>query len=171
MEPRIITPPESEPVTLEEVKEDLRIEHAEDDARLNRLITEAREFIERRAQMSLLTQTREADLPAFPDGAILLWGSRPIQSIVSVSYRAGGADASADAASYYLHQNALYAVSGWPASGEFVTVRFIAGYADAASVPGPLKIAIRVKVEELYDGKDRMALIDALLSNYLLLAA
>ena len=37
----IVTPPAAEPVTLEEVKEELRIQHDDDDARLDRLITEA----------------------------------------------------------------------------------------------------------------------------------
>ena len=74
------------------------------------------------------------------------------------------------AADFFLHANAVHAIAGWP-SGQFVTVRFVAGYPDAASVPGAIKTAIRVKVEELYDGVDRTKFIDDILTQNLLLVA
>ena len=52
----LITPPASEPMTLDEVKAALRIDHDDDDTLLGGMISTARTYIERRLDLALLEQ-------------------------------------------------------------------------------------------------------------------
>lgn len=47
--------PETEPVTLEDVKAHLRLDHESEDELLNSLIAAAREYLEQQTQLALMT--------------------------------------------------------------------------------------------------------------------
>src|SRR5262245_7291392 len=84
---RLITPPVLEPLTLAEIKADLRIDHSNDDATITRNMAEAREWLERRLQTKMLTQTWEYIFDAFPSDHVevkLPFG--PVQEIVQIAY-------------------------------------------------------------------------------------
>src|ERR671912_2041068 len=84
----LITPPVAEPVRLAEVKADLRIDHTDDDVRLQRHITEARQSIDGPRTWlvrSLMPQTWELVLDGYPTSEIRL-PTAPVASITSVKY-------------------------------------------------------------------------------------
>lgn len=166
---RLITPPTAEPVTLADVKADLRVDHTADDVRLARLIVEARQSVDGPATpfgRSLMSQTWELVLSGFPCGPIGL-PTAPVQSVEFVRYRErDGAEQTADfTLDLSTEPPRLVPPAGWPAA-ETVRVRFVAGYETADDVPGPIKHAIRMKVEESYDGVDRSREIADALAPY-----
>lgn len=171
---RIVAQPTVQPVTLVEVKADLRIEHTDDDARLTRHIAEAREWVEELAQRATTTQTLEYDLRQFsPYGVIL--PRAPIQEVLSVKYEDAEGEHTIDAANYTLIKALalLEPASGysWPTSYRMVA-EYKAGFGDAADdVPASLKTAIRLKVQELYDGPDATAAIYNVLGRQLTMVA
>lgn len=181
---RLITPPLLEPLTLAELKSDMRIDHSNDDATLTRTLAEGREWIERRLQTKLLTQTWEYIFDAFPATHVeirLPFG--PVQDIEQIAYDdAEGLEQIMDPGDYYLdavsynvnHQPWVFPTTGWPTTLEAINavrVRFIAGYETAAEVPPTIRAALRLKVRELFDGDDTISQVNNMLMNYDLLLA
>lgn len=174
---RLITAPTVQPLTLAQLKADLRIDHANDDASIQRMMVEAQEWLERRLQLKLTPQTWEYTFDAFPVNEVALpFG--PVQSIVSVKYfdTAGddqtmaSADYFVDAVSYSVRPKPwLLPVVGWPATIDAVNavrVTYVAGYVDAAAVPPSIVTAFRLKVREIFDGDDTSAQVNNMLMNY-----
>ena len=181
---RIVTAPAIEPVTVAEVKLDARIDVADLDATLTLLITGARRVAEDRTGRSLITQTWELVLDAFPSAGIEV-GKLPIQSITSVKYYdSDGVLQTLSSANYVLDTDTLpgwilpaYGVS-WPAThavSNAVIIRFVTGYGAAASdVPAEIKLWIRAQVvasidrqDGLMDGKAvPLQFLDGLLDAY-----
>lgn len=64
---RLITPPQVEPVTLEEAKEYLRVDGFDLDARIQALIPRAREACERFTRRAFIEQTWEVDCEIFSE--------------------------------------------------------------------------------------------------------
>ncbi len=62
----IVTPPAGEPVTLAEAKSHLRVTIADDDARISRHVSAARQMVETRLGRVLITQGWDVFLDAFP---------------------------------------------------------------------------------------------------------
>jgi hypothetical protein len=65
---RRVTPPATEPVTLDEAKDHLRLETGLDDAYVTKLIKRARELLEKLCWRAFLLQTWELTLPGFRGG-------------------------------------------------------------------------------------------------------
>ena len=66
---RCVVPPTTEPLSLDEVKEHLRIESSAEDALLQVYIEAAREICEHNTSRVLVTQTWESVFDAFPDSS------------------------------------------------------------------------------------------------------
>ncbi|EHJ49498.1 hypothetical protein DFW101_3502 [Solidesulfovibrio carbinoliphilus subsp. oakridgensis] len=171
---RIITPPASEPVTLAEMKAWARIDatgdtaaDAANDALLSSLITAAREEAENLTRRAILMQTLELTLPGFPR-----WGQGvelprpPLAAVESAAYfDAGNASVTMDEAAYVV-LNASDAVppSLYPAPGGFwpdtfrradaVTIRYTAGWPNAAAVPENIKTWIKMRVATLWANRE-----------------
>jgi len=169
----VTTEPTVEPITLAEIKADLRISHTDDDAKLQRYIADARAWVERRVQQKIASQTWEFVIDEFPAAEIKLPFS-PVQEVVSIAYDGtDGLEAEVDPVDYYLDNVSLNAwifpSEAWPATLSAVNavrVTFVAGYASPAEAPGPLKQAIRLKVQEFYDREDNERAVHDLLTNY-----
>ena len=174
---KLITPPTIEPIPLELIKRDLRIDHNDDDDSLTRMMAEARQWLETRLQSKFLTQTWEFIIDAFPTGEIRLpFG--PVQSIISVMYDDTiGDEQIMPPTDYYLDNVSyrvapepwLFPVNYWPVTFEAVNsvrIQFVAGYETADQLPGPIKSAFRLKVRELFDGDDTRDQVDAMTLNY-----
>ena len=106
MTTRLITEPASEPVTLAEAKLHLRVDTVDDDARITELITTARQQAELILKRSLLPQTWEKTLDAFPSSDIeLLYPS--VIAIESIKYQdLSNTQITLSAANYYLDKDA-----------------------------------------------------------------
>ena len=162
---RLITPPAAFPVTLAEAKAQCRVDHADDDAILNRLIAAATSYLDARAGVlnrCLINQTWELTLDAFPPDEIQI-DLGPVQSIVDVNYDdPSGAAQSLVVTSYILDAASPTAwvvpQDDWPATIEAVNavrVRFIAGYGGtSAAVPDAIRHAILMLVSHWYENRE-----------------
>jgi uncharacterized phiE125 gp8 family phage protein len=161
--PKIVTPPASEPVTLTEVKAQTRVDFTTDDTLLTSLITAAREKVEDFLGRKLIQTTLDYFLDDFPGcDFIELPNAAPLISIGSLKYTdADGDETTWDAANYFAatarEPGALVLAYGnvWPSvtlkPREAIVVRYNAGYGSSASdVPLRIKQAILMTISELY---------------------
>lgn len=157
---RLITPPESEPVSLVEMKVQLRVTHAQHDALIGSYITAAREQCEHILNRSIMPQVWEKVLDCFPSFEIPLYWPALI-AVDSIKYlNQSGVQQTLDASQYREdidnEPGKVTLAPGciWPSTlnvPNSVRVRYQAGYADAATVPASIKNWIILAVEYMYD--------------------
>lgn len=152
-----------EPVTLQEAKDHLNIDHALDDAMISVIIQAARERIEQETGRALITQTLEQYRDNLID-EICLNGS-PVQAVSNIAYLDSDNAAQTLATSLYdvdsksiigrvtRSYNATYpSVYSAPNA---VTITYTAGYGStAADVPAPLRSAILLLIGLLYENRE-----------------
>lgn len=139
---RITAAPTVEPVTLAEAKLHLRVDVADDDALITRLISAAREQCEQELDRSVAPQTVQLLLPAFPDGAIPL-PRGPVTAVTSLQYvDQAGTLQTVSALNYTLDDSQVDAYLqpafgfAWPATRDepnAVRVTYTAGWVTAPS--------------------------------------
>lgn len=153
--------PAVEPVTVDEAKAFLRIDHAEEDGLLASLITTSRLHIEAALNLALITQGWSWRLDKWPDARIATLPMRPVQSVEAV--RITGADGVAetltterfvlDAAS--MPPRLISTAGAWPRPGTpamGIEIAFTAGFGDAADdVPPPIRQALLMLVGHWYE--------------------
>lgn len=160
MTTRLITAPTTEPITLAEAKLQLRVDNNDEDALIQGFITAAREHAEQVTRRSIMPQTWEVILDAFPDSDIeLLYPN--VLTVESVKYiDLNNVQQTMSASDYYLDKDSepawliLAIDKTWPDTLEVanaVRVRYTAGYADAISVPASIRTWLLLAVENLYD--------------------
>ncbi len=160
---QLVTAPASEPVTLAEAKSHLRVTVTDDDTLITSLIVAARQWIENFTRRALITQTWDYFLDAFDDGGIEI-PRPPLISVGSVKYVDNDGATQTLATSEYTADTAaerglvrLAYGKSWPGTrtqANAVTIRFTAGYATAADVPGPIKSACLLMLGELYERRE-----------------
>ncbi|MGE5553301.1 MAG: head-tail connector protein [Betaproteobacteria bacterium] len=161
----LITPPDVEPVTLQEAKAHLRIDGTEEDALITALITAAREYCEACQSRAYLEQTWELVLDAFPKEAYIELPRPPLRSIVSVKYiDKDGAETTWDPTNYVVdtasQPGRLVLAYGktWPAvtlRPAGVRVQYKAGYGTAASaVPARVRQAMLLLIGHWYEHRE-----------------
>jgi len=161
---KIITSPAVEPITLEEVKQHLRIAGSDDDIILLSMIKQAREFCEDFQNKKYIIQTLELVLDSFPgDNYISFKNSSPVQSVESIKYYdTGGQEFIFDPSNYivdtdsFINRIVLGYCMLWPTMQlqpvNGVRVRFTAGFGDnGESVPETVKWAMVLHMRLLYD--------------------
>lgn len=157
--------PATTPVSLSEAKAHLRVDHDDQDDLITAQIKAATAWLDGYAGIlgrALITQTWRQDLAGFADRLPL--PVSPVIAIVSVSYfDAGNVVQVLDPGVYDLLVEArgahvtLRPGQSWPASfrsADAVSVTFTAGYGAAADVPEPIRQAILLIVQRLFDGAD-----------------
>ena len=82
----LVTGPAEEPVTRDETKTQLRIDHTDEDSFVDGLITAARAYVEDATFRALVTQTWKLNLEAWPAGNAIEIPKPPLQSVSSVVY-------------------------------------------------------------------------------------
>lgn len=166
MAANLITPPAIEPVTLQEVKDHLRITVADDDTVLTFLITSAREHIEDMLSRALITQTWELVLDRFPDCIELPYP--PLQSVQSILYIDEEGFQQTLAPSVYTADakrdpGRIVPAYGqqWPSTRReinAVAITYKAGYGDfEIDVPGPIRSALLLMIGHLYENREATA--------------
>jgi len=80
----VTSEPSCKPVTIAEAKRQLRVDTSADDSVIERLIRTARKTVERRANVSLITQTRKVYFDEWHEVLQLPYG--PVQSVSSIEY-------------------------------------------------------------------------------------
>jgi len=154
-------------VSLVEAKAHLRVTVSDDDALITALITAATETAEQHTGRAIMPQTWELSLDAFPETFELT--RLPVASVTSLKYYDGaGVLTTLDGAAYALNAAddfgpafvvPAYATS-WPTTRDqvnAVALRFIAGYANAAAVPEPIKAWIKLQVGAMYENRESEA--------------
>lgn len=167
----LVIPPAVEPVTVEEAKAELRVDHNAEDALIARLIVVGRQSIEQDLQRALITQRWRFTLEPPRDGSPIRLPLPPTQSVVSVTYR----DPNGAVQAMDLDDVVLEAPSGpaafpaelrlrpgatWPdrwRSDERIAIEVDAGYGDPADVPAVLVQGVLAAVVRLYESRGSSA--------------
>lgn len=160
----LVTPPADEPVTLDEAKTYLVVEHNRDDTRIASLIRAVRQTLDGRdgwLGRALITQVWDLRLDRFCSQMMV--PLPPLQEVVSVKYLdVSGAEQTMSAANYRViglggaDPAMIELVDGqsWPEprrGREPITIRFRTGYGDAGSdVPMPIRESILQAVADRY---------------------
>jgi len=160
----LITPPAVEPVTLQEAKDHLRVDGAEEDALISEAIAAARLALDGPdgwLERALITQTWDWTFDGFPDGD-LAPPLPPLQSVASIAYvDPAGTIQTLPASAYKVSLGGgrrpriapAYGTS-WPVSRaeiDAVKVRLVAGFGLApASVPAPIRAALLLLIGHLH---------------------
>jgi len=159
----LLTPPAIEPVTLDDVKLFLRIEHDDDDDVLAALIAAARVHVEAQTRRALITQTWRLTRDVWPAGGVLPILPVPLQEVTAVAvYRADGTMQTIDVDNFHVDTVSAPAILAFergalPAPGRLaggIEIDIEVGYGDAAAdVPAPLRQSIRLLVAHWYENR------------------
>ena len=159
----LTTAPTQEPVSLQEVKDHLRLDTDDDDGLLLTMITAAREWVEGQTKRAIMNQTRTLYID---EGWPLVCGYpkikipvNPVRSVTSITYVSGASPnptlASTDytlaARKYGSYIVPAYGVS-WPTTRcvpNAITIVLEVG--DTDNVPEPLALAIKYLVTHFYE--------------------
>lgn len=172
MKYRVITPPSSEPITLDEARTHLRIEpygsppEHPDDTYISTLITVARQFCEEYLERSLATQTIQVLADEFNPPIRLV--NAPIQAIDSITYvDTDGITQTLSASIYeldsYGNRVRLQYGQTYPTTRiqeDAVTVTYTAGYTNGVSpdtypLPAPIKAAMLLLIGNYYENRQQ----------------
>lgn len=153
-----------EPVTVQEMREYLSLGGTEDDTLLTGLITAARAALEKMTGRTFITTTYQLYYDGFFLSSVKL-ARPPVQSVSSITYvDDDGVTQTLPSSLYTVDISSLYGRISpaygeiWPttrAQDNAVCIEFKAGYGDAAaSVPEPLKIAIKMLAADVYEHRE-----------------
>jgi uncharacterized phiE125 gp8 family phage protein len=162
MIPLIVNGPAIEPVALADAKQWLKLETSDDDDVVGALITAARLMVEAQIRRMLITQTWRLIYDCWPNGRLIKIPLAPFQSLAAMRvFDANGAAQTVSASFYYVDAapDTARIIFGAPppmparaAAG--IEIDVVVGYgAIPASVPEPLRQAIRTLVTDWYENR------------------
>jgi len=157
---KLIMPPAIEPVTLDEAKTWLKLETADEDATLTRLIASARQMVEQYTRRALITQTWRLSLVKPPALPFIILPKAPVQQVVNGFTQSDATtqvpidlsklwlDSASEPPRLVLPSSLLMPVTGPIA----LTLDIQFGYGDQpAKIPEALKQAVLVFVAQAYE--------------------
>lgn len=159
----LVTAPATEPLTVAQVADHLRLDQGNEDDYLESLISAARELVESETNRALITQTWEISWNSWPRFPIELPKS-PLVSVTSVKYLDDtGTETTWSASNYRVKAFAgprplpgrvslAYGIT-LPTNqsvSDSIVIRYVAGYGAATSVPKAIKQAILLVIGEMY---------------------
>lgn len=184
---KVLYAPQSEPVTLDEAKIHLRVDHGDEDELISILVQAATEMGEQFTGRSFITQTRQMKLDNFPGyygrqaqynpciGTITL----QYGSLISISGNDTASPANALGITYYDEDEVVQTLStsdywvdsssgiprlvvknSWPGTFTMpnaVTITYTAGYGAAVNVPAQIKQAILLIIGHLYENRESVS--------------
>ena len=162
----IKTSPASEPVSLTEAKNYLRITDSDDDALINSLVTAIRQKAENWTRRLLITQTWTLWLDSVPRGVTLTIPLSPVQSVTHIKSSDSANTVSTFDCSNYLIDGAsipgrigLNGGHTWPNAlrrMNALEIEFVAGFGNESSVPETIKQGILQWVKLLFANKSKL---------------
>lgn len=156
--------PTEEPLSLDQIKLQLRLDHDIEDALLYLYLQAAREYVELATRRQLLSATYTLSLDDFPACGMLTIPRPPLQSVTSITYLTTatvtqtlattvyGVDVSSQPGRVYLKQG-----QAWPSVYDqlnAITITYVAGWTTYAQVPNQLKMAILRLVGHFYEHRE-----------------
>ena len=156
---KIKTEPSEEPVSISELKAQLRLDNSDQDSMLTSLIKAARQAVEAKLHRTLCSTTYIQYHDEF-ENPIELYRP-PATSVTAVTYLdEDDAEQTLDSSNYNLDLNSLPPrikladSASWPSISSApaaVRVEFVAGYGGASDVPEPIRQAILMLAADLYE--------------------
>lgn len=169
---KVTIEPAETPVTLTELKNKLKIDHAADDTLLTNIIAGSTKLLEKALSQSFVTQTITAEWETYSDEVELPRG--PHQSINSVTRLfKDETEVLVENTGYYkkgiknfvIHPTQIYTASGGP-NNYGLQVEFVAGYGAASAVTQHIKDLVLEQSVISYElGDVPMALSDSVKSR------
>lgn len=158
----LVTAPAEEPVALADAKLHMRVDDSDENALITTLIAAARKWCENHTRRQFVTATYDWTLDRFP--CVLRVPRPPLASVTSITYvDTAGTTQTVDSDDYRVdiatapgRITEAYSAS-WPSTRSVtnaVTVRFVAGYGDAADVPESIITAIKIMVAHWYEHRE-----------------
>ena len=166
----IITPATLKALTVQEVKDYLRVDSNAEDTLLGVLIDASTQMAESYLGRFLLTTVIEEFYDFFPvyktgvdpfhgDRNIIFLSRGPVQSVASVKYIDGNGDEQTVTASDYRadlvsEPSRIMPNEGWLGTKDTVNaviVRYTCGYTQASDVPANIKMAMLLIIGEMYE--------------------
>lgn len=181
---KILTEPAQEPVTLQEVKEYLRVEDNTDERNLRPLIESARRLVEEYLNRTLIQTTYQQFLDSFNELEDPLWeGVRtgpylnyyknyidliksPVSSVTHIKTYDDADTATTMASSKYyvdsvreparivLRQGETFPTALRVANA--IEIQYVAGYSSPYSIPEPIRLAILQFIAHMYEHRGDM---------------
>ena len=160
---KIITPVATEPITLAEVRQHLRLpENETEDSLLMSLITTTRAYCEHYTRRALAEQTLEIYLDRFPGQSAIQMPCPPLRSVTEIGYKDSSGNETIIAPSHYLTDTdcepgrVLSAIgTTWPVFTPFpsspVRIRFVAGYMD---LPAAIRLSMLLLIGHWYENRE-----------------
>lgn len=150
--------------SLTEAKAHLRVTHTDDDTLIGVYLDAATQMVEARTGRALVTRSFLLSLDEFPDCEEIELPVAPTTAVTYLKYIAtDGTLTTWSSSNYDVDTTALLGrvvkkyTSVWPTTypgvPNAVQVTFVAGYANAASVPSALRAAILYMVAQMYENR------------------
>lgn len=153
--------PAAEPVTVQELKDFLRLDASDEDTLLGYLITSARQACEQWCDLAFITQTKKALYDGAPEASYLDLPAAPLLGVTSVDYllAADSATTAMSSGDYRVDTVGCRVIlnqgKAWPtglAPLSSFSVTFTTGYgASASAVPQAIKDAIKVVAGHMFE--------------------
>ena len=161
----LLTAPAVEPVTLDEARSFLRVEHNDDDEVIAALVAGSRIHVEAQTRRALITQSWRITADNWPQDGRLAILPAPLQALTAARvYDLDGNAQDVDLQAFVpdLGASALvFAPWALPAPGRIaagIELDVTVGYGDAAvDVPEPLRQAIRLLMAHWYENRGLVA--------------
>jgi uncharacterized phiE125 gp8 family phage protein len=161
----LLSAPAVEPVTLDEARAFLRVEHSADDEVIAALVAGARIHIEAQTRRALITQSWRLVLDAWPAQGRIAVRPGPLQVLDAARVHAGEGGALDIDTQAFIPDLAASALvfAPWvlPAPGRShagIELDVVVGYGDGSiDVPEPLRQAIRLLTAHWYENRGLLA--------------
>lgn len=168
---KVTTQPATEPITLTDVKNHLKIDYTDDDDLLAVIIQAVREFVESYTGRALMTKTVQEYFDMFPcstdtnpRGGIEIRFA-PLQSLTFVKYKdSDGTEQTLTVNTDYTLDNIsepprIFPSYGksWPTTRDepnAVWIEYVGGYSAASDVPAVIKQCILLMIAKMYEQRE-----------------
>jgi len=163
---KLITAPILTAVTLDEMKDHLRVTGADEDGVIVAKMKAATAYIENYTGMRLMTQTWDWYMDEFPTLTdIIFVPYAPLQSVTHLKYY-NSSDVLTTLSATTDYRVDVYGIPGriqyinsWPSVYDkvsAVTIRFVCGYSDTDEVPEDLKDGLKLLAAHLYENRQQV---------------